>query len=57
VAQPVILATQEAKIRRIDVCSQPGQVVCETLSQKPFTAWLKVKALSQALVLKKKKVV
>jgi hypothetical protein len=31
---PGILATQEAEIRRIDVRSQPGQIVCETLSQK-----------------------
>jgi hypothetical protein len=31
---PIILATQEAKIRRISVPSQPRQVVCETLSQK-----------------------
>jgi hypothetical protein len=31
---PIILATQEAEIRRIIVQSQPGQVVCETLSQK-----------------------
>jgi hypothetical protein len=31
---PVILATQEAKIRRITVQSQPGQIVHETLSQK-----------------------
>jgi hypothetical protein len=31
---PVILATQEAKIRRIEVQSQLGQMVCETLSQK-----------------------
>jgi hypothetical protein len=30
----VILATQEAEIRRIAVQSQPGQIVCETLSQK-----------------------
>jgi hypothetical protein len=29
---PVILATQEAEIRRIVVRSQPGQIVCETLS-------------------------
>jgi hypothetical protein len=35
---PVILATQEAEIRRIAVQSQPGQIVQETLSQKkPFT--------------------
>jgi hypothetical protein len=29
---PVILATQEAEIRRIVIQSQPGQIVCETLS-------------------------
>jgi hypothetical protein len=29
---PVILATQEAEIRRTAVQSQPGQIVCETLS-------------------------
>jgi hypothetical protein len=31
---PVILATQEAEIRRIAARSQPGQIVCETLSQR-----------------------
>jgi hypothetical protein len=31
---PVILATQEAEIRRIPVQSQPWQIVQETLSQK-----------------------
>jgi hypothetical protein len=31
---PVILATQEAEIRRITVQSQPGQIVWETLSRK-----------------------
>jgi hypothetical protein len=31
---PVILATQEAEIRRIMVRSQPGRIVGETLSQK-----------------------
>jgi hypothetical protein len=31
---PVILATQEAEIRRITVQSQLGQIVWETLSQK-----------------------
>jgi hypothetical protein len=31
---PIILATQEAEIRRIAVQSQPGQVVHQTLSQK-----------------------
>jgi hypothetical protein len=48
---PVILATQEAEIRRITVRSQPGQIVQETLSQKHpspkgLVEWLKVKALS-----------
>jgi hypothetical protein len=31
---PIILATQEAQIRRIAVLSQPGQIVLKTLSQK-----------------------
>jgi hypothetical protein len=31
---PVILATQEAEIRRIVVQSQPRQIVFKTLSQK-----------------------
>jgi hypothetical protein len=31
---PVILATQEAEIRRILVQSQPGKIVCKTVSQK-----------------------
>jgi hypothetical protein len=31
---PIILATQEAEIRRITVRSQPGEIVHETLSQK-----------------------
>jgi hypothetical protein len=30
----VILATQEAKIRKTAVRSQPRQIVCETLSQR-----------------------
>jgi hypothetical protein len=33
---PVILATQEAEIRRIKVRSQPGQMVQKTL-QNPIT--------------------
>jgi hypothetical protein len=33
---PVILATQEAEIRRIPVQSQPGQILRQTLSQKTF---------------------
>jgi hypothetical protein len=44
---PIILATQEAEIRKIIVRSQPGQIVRETLSRKPFTKiglvkWLEV---------------
>jgi hypothetical protein len=31
---PIILATQEAKTRRIAVQSQPRQIVLETLSRK-----------------------
>jgi hypothetical protein len=31
---PAILATQEAQIRRMEVRSQPGQIVYETLSGK-----------------------
>jgi hypothetical protein len=31
---PVILATEEAEIRRIAAGSQPGQIVQKTLSQK-----------------------
>jgi hypothetical protein len=36
---PVILATQEAEIRRIEVRSQPGEIVRETLSQKSLTKY------------------
>jgi hypothetical protein len=44
---PVILATQEADIRRITVRSQPRQIVLETLSRKypspkGLVEWLKV---------------
>jgi hypothetical protein len=34
VAQPVILTSQEAEIRRVMVQSQPEQIVHETLSRK-----------------------
>jgi hypothetical protein len=53
---PVILATQEAEIRRIVVRSQPWQTARETLSQKhplqkkELAEWLKVKALSSSAV-------
>jgi hypothetical protein len=40
---PVILATQEAEIRRIMVQSQPRQIIYETLSQKKgWVEWLNV---------------
>jgi hypothetical protein len=35
--KPVVLATQEAEIRRIRVQSQPRQIAQETLSQKHLT--------------------
>jgi hypothetical protein len=34
---PIIIATQEAEIRRIMVRSQPGQIVHKTLSPKYLT--------------------
>jgi hypothetical protein len=34
---PIILAIQEAEIRRIKVQSQPRQIIPETLSQKKPT--------------------
>jgi hypothetical protein len=48
--KPVILATQEAEIRRLEVPRQPRQIVPETLSQKKkknahkkgLVEWLKV---------------
>jgi hypothetical protein len=44
---PVILATQEAEIRRVVVQGQLRQIVCDTLSQKKthhkeeLVEWLK----------------
>jgi hypothetical protein len=57
---PVILAIQEAEIRRIVVLSQSGQIVHKTLSrkyliQKGLVEWLKVWALSSSLNTEKKK--
>jgi hypothetical protein len=46
---PVILASQQANIRRIMVQSQPRQIVHKTLNthhKKGLVEWLKVKALS-----------
>jgi hypothetical protein len=55
---PVILATQEAEIRRIVVQSHPRQIVHKTLShltQKGLAEWLKVEALSSSPSTTKKK--
>jgi hypothetical protein len=51
---PIILATQEAEIRKIIVRRQPEQIVCEILSQKKnhnpwLVEWLKVKTLNSGL--------
>jgi hypothetical protein len=59
VLTPVILAIQEAEIRRIGV-KPSRQIVHETLSQKTFhknktVEWLKVKALSSNSSTAKKK--
>jgi hypothetical protein len=54
----VILATQEAEIRRITVRSQPGKIACETLSQKNPSqkrVGSRCRPRVQALVLQKKK--
>jgi hypothetical protein len=53
---PVILATQEAKIRRITVQSQPRQIVHKTLHRKTLhkrrkrgmMEWLQMKALNSS---------
>jgi hypothetical protein len=57
---PVILATQEAEIRRTKVQSQSQQIVHKTLSQnypsqKGLVEWLKVKAQSSSPRTSKKK--
>jgi hypothetical protein len=43
---PIILATQEAEIKRIAVRRQPGQIVCpilkKTLHKEGLVEWLKV---------------
>jgi hypothetical protein len=48
---PIILATQEAEIRRIEVWSQARQIVCKTLSWKTHH---KKRSWVQAPVLQKK---
>jgi hypothetical protein len=60
----IILATQEAEIRRIVVQSQPRQIAQETLSQKYLSLkkkrlveWLKVKTLSSSPSTEKKNLV
>jgi hypothetical protein len=58
---PEIVATQEAKIRRIAGRSQPKQIVHENpISKNPITGnwlvkWLKIKALSSSPSIAKKK--
>jgi hypothetical protein len=54
---PLILATQEAEIRRIAVGSQPEQIVLETLSRKPLSQknWAGGVAQGEGPELKKKK--
>jgi plasmid maintenance system antidote protein VapI len=58
----VILATQEAEIRRNTVQSQPGQIVQEMLCRKKnitktgLVEWLKVKALSSSPSITEKKI-
>jgi hypothetical protein len=53
----VILAAQEAEIRRILVPSQPGQIVHETLSEGvgELVQWLKAQTLSSSPRTAKKK--
>jgi hypothetical protein len=51
---PIILATQEAEIKKVSVQSQSGQTVQKTLSRKTLSQkiglveWLKLKALSSS---------
>jgi hypothetical protein len=44
---PVVLAAQEAEIRRIEVQSQPKQIVQETLSWK-YPSWKKANGVAQS---------
>jgi hypothetical protein len=46
---PVILATQEAEIRRTEVRSQPGQIVLETLSRKKTITKKRAGAVAQGV--------
>jgi hypothetical protein len=58
---PVILATQEAEIRRMAIRSQPGQILRKTLSgkklitKKGLVEWFKLWALSSSPSTAKKK--
>jgi hypothetical protein len=49
---PVILATQEAEIRRISVQSQPGQ---KTITKKGWQSGLRYRSCVQTPILQKKK--
>jgi hypothetical protein len=46
---PVILATQEAKIRRIKVRSQPEEIVHETLSQQQKKSQKRASGVAQGV--------
>jgi hypothetical protein len=49
----VILATQEAEIRRIAIQSQPGQIVLQDpISKKPFTKKKRAGRVAQGVGLK-----
>jgi hypothetical protein len=58
---PVILATQEAEIRRIVIEAKPGKIVHKTVTRKKkihrkgLVEWLKVQALSSNPSTAKKK--
>jgi hypothetical protein len=46
---PVILATEEAEIRRMAVWSQPGQIVCETLFCKNLSQTKRAGGVAQGV--------
>jgi hypothetical protein len=53
-ARPRILVTQEAEIRRTAIQSQPGQIVCETLSQKHHITQKRAGGVAQGIGLDSK---
>jgi hypothetical protein len=52
---PVILATQKAEIKRIQVRSQPGQIVREILSQKKNPSQKRAQGVGPEFTTAKKK--